>query len=443
MSKDNPYEWDTTASNNADIGGVGIEGSDLPSNFDNALREMMAQQAKRIAAVNGTVASTGSGGAYVVSSGQGYGALADGLEAAFIANHANTGAATLAVDGLTTKAIRLPDGTALIAGDIESGQFCRLAYDAGNEYWLLWSTVAKTGYAPSEAKTAAFSLVAADIGKNFSCDASSGAFTATLPAAATATGRFVAVISNTGATNNVTVDPDGSETINNTSSLILEPGQAALIRCDGTEWSAIAQSATSPITTRGDIIRGDSSGDPERLPLGSAGEVLRSDGSDAAWAKQTVIDTEQATTSGTAFSFTGVPAWARRVTIFFDGVSLTGTDDILVQIGDSGGLETTGYLGASSNSPNGANPIVNNFTNGFGIKGGGNAVVLHGELTLSLMRPAANTWVAKGGLGRSDAASTIITAGSKSLSAALDRLTITRTGSDTFDAGIVNISYEG
>lgn len=248
MTKDNLYEWDATADNNSDIGGIGIEGSNLPSNFDNALREVMAQVADRLAAVNGSLASTGSSNAYVVAAtGLSYGALTDGIEVAFMANHASTGAATLAVDGLTAKAIRKPDGSALIAGDIASGQFCRLVYDAGNEYWLLHSLPANVGYAGSEAKTAAYTVVVADIGKHLSCDASGGAFTVTLPAAATATGRFVAVVSNTGASNNVTIDPDGSETINNETTLTLEPGASVLIRCDGSEWAAVGVAQATAI----------------------------------------------------------------------------------------------------------------------------------------------------------------------------------------------------
>lgn len=245
MTKDNPYEWDATAINNADIGGIGIEGSDLPSNFDNALRELMAQQAKRIAAVNGTIVSTGSSNAYVVSSGQSYGALDDGIEVAFMANHTNTGAATLAVDGLIAKAIRKPDGSALIDGDIENGQFCRLAYDAGNEYWLLSSLPSKVGYAGSVAKTAAFTVATSEIGQIFSCDASGGAFTVTLPAAATATGRFVAAVANTGSSNDVTIDPDGSELVNGETDLVLPPGTSTLLRCDGSEWVAVGAPESS------------------------------------------------------------------------------------------------------------------------------------------------------------------------------------------------------
>lgn len=37
------------------------------------------------------------------------------------------------------------------------------------------------------------------------------------------------------------------------------------------------------ITTEGDLILGDSSGDADRLPIGASGEVLKSDGTTAEW----------------------------------------------------------------------------------------------------------------------------------------------------------------
>lgn len=139
MAKNNPYEWDTDPANNTDVAGTGIQGSNHVSNFDNALREIMAQLAQRLAAVNGTKTTTGSGNAYVVTSGLSYGALVDGLEVGFMANHANTEPPTLAVDGLAAQDIRSTSGLALEPGAITDGQYCRCVYDAGGGYWLLHS----------------------------------------------------------------------------------------------------------------------------------------------------------------------------------------------------------------------------------------------------------------------------------------------------------------
>jgi len=159
----------------------------------------------------------------------------------------------------------------------------------------------------------------------------------------------------------------------------------------------------------------------------------------------TVNGTEQASTSGTAITFTSIPAWVKRITIQFVGVSLSGDSDPMVQIGDSGGLETSGYLGCASAVGNAVSTAADNsITSGFLLTpAGAAAAVWHGHVTLTLEDAANFTWVCSGVIGRSDAASTSFSAGSKSLSAALDRVSVTTVGgSNTFDAGAINILYD-
>jgi hypothetical protein len=153
------------------------------------------------------------------------------------------------------------------------------------------------------------------------------------------------------------------------------------------------------------------------------------------------LGTEQASTSGTSIDFTGIPAWAKRITIMFVGVSTSGNSFGIIQLGDAGGVETTGYLSVLSTVDTGAGATA--LTTGFGATGGGATAFYHGSVTLSLEDSAGFTWVASGVLNRSDVAQTFQSAGSKSLSAALDRVRITTVnGTDTFDAGAINIIYE-
>ena len=151
--------------------------------------------------------------------------------------------------------------------------------------------------------------------------------------------------------------------------------------------------------------------------------------------------TAQASTSGTAVNFTGIPSWAKRITLSFAGVSLSGSDDILIRLGDSGGLENTGYLSASSLA--GESSIVSgNYSNSFGITAGAGAAVWHGSVTFTLIDAATNTWAASGTFARSDTPRLLSIAGSKALSATLDRVGVLPAGSNTFDAGSINIQYE-
>jgi hypothetical protein len=158
-------------------------------------------------------------------------------------------------------------------------------------------------------------------------------------------------------------------------------------------------------------------------------------------ARNLVLGTE-VSASGTSVDFTGIPSWVKRISIAFSDISTNGTDHLLVQLGDSGGVETSGYLGASSSSPNGASPNAANFLTGFGIYSAAAANVFQGVIVLSLAN-STNKWVASGIFGRSDGGVTVSTAGVKSLSATLDRVRITTSGgANTFDAGSLNILYE-
>jgi hypothetical protein len=155
-----------------------------------------------------------------------------------------------------------------------------------------------------------------------------------------------------------------------------------------------------------------------------------------------VADTAKTATS-TAVDFTGIPSWVKRITVMFVGVSTNGTSPPQIQIG-AGSVTTSGYLGTNSIL---TNVSVNSYlyTSGFGIGAStGNwasTVVVHGAIVLNLQ--TGNTWAAAGSVGRSDAASTYFTNGSLALGGVLDRVRITTVnGTDTFDAGSINILYE-
>lgn len=154
-----------------------------------------------------------------------------------------------------------------------------------------------------------------------------------------------------------------------------------------------------------------------------------------------VQGTAQASTSGTSIDFTSLPTGIKSIVVSFVGVSTNGTDNILIQLGDSGGVETSGYLGSASRATTAV--TAENPTTGFAaVIVNAAASVWHGAITLSLVNAATFTWTAAGMTGNSTAGQTCFVAMSKSLSAVLDRVRITTvSGVDTFDAGSINIQY--
>ena len=175
---------------------------------------------------------------------------------------------------------------------------------------------------------------------------------------------------------------------------------------------------------------------------GSNNVVLNTDGTTTIAAPSNIIKsgTAVASTSGTAIDFTSIPSWAKRVTVMFGGVSTSGTSNLQIQIG-SGSFATTGYVSASSLLE--AGTISSSFTSGFGIRSNAAAAINNGAVIITSL--SGNAWCAQGVLSiTTSTTGTITTGGSVTLSGTLDRVRITTVnGTDTFDAGSINILYEG
>jgi hypothetical protein len=141
----------------------------------------------------------------------------------------------------------------------------------------------------------------------------------------------------------------------------------------------------------------------------------------------------------TAADFTGIPPWAKRVTLMWSGLSVSGTDSFLVQIGDSGGFATTLYNGGGSRMGGGSIASAG-YTTGFGFANVTAAQLFSGFITI--VNVTGNVWSATGMQGTDATEQNSITAGTRTLSGALTQVRMTRTGTNTFDAGTINVMWE-
>lgn len=190
------------------------------------------------------------------------------------------------------------------------------------------------------------------------------------------------------------------------------------------------------------VLTGDTSGSGTITVPAVAGSFTATIGSATGTHYPFTAATAVASTSGTSIDFTSIPSWVKRITVQFVGVSTNGTSPILIRSG-SGAIETSGYLSASIDLVNSTAVFGRNDTSGFSVCSPSAAYVLHGAIVLSLQTASANTWVISGTLARSDAAGGTFNGGSKSFSGVIDRVRITTAnGTDTFDAGSINILYE-
>jgi hypothetical protein len=150
--------------------------------------------------------------------------------------------------------------------------------------------------------------------------------------------------------------------------------------------------------------------------------------------------TAVASTSGVSVDFNSIPSWAKRITVMFGGVSLSSTSLPLIQIGPSV-VVTTGYKSGTYYAAGIAQVATSGFI--FGVPGGSAGNTYNGAYTLSLL--GSNQWVGSGVASVNDANSgSIMAGGAVTLAGALTNLRVTSvSGTDTFDAGSINIMYEG
>lgn len=147
------------------------------------------------------------------------------------------------------------------------------------------------------------------------------------------------------------------------------------------------------------------------------------------------------TLSGSNVDVTGIPATARRVTVMIDNMSTNGTTVPLIQLGDAGGIETSGYTGSIAYAAT-SGTASTQLSTGVSLQTNTTAAhVFNGKVTFDLMDATTNLWSFSGLLGRTEGALAYMVQGSKTLSATLTQIRIT-VGASTFDSGTASVSWE-
>lgn len=147
--------------------------------------------------------------------------------------------------------------------------------------------------------------------------------------------------------------------------------------------------------------------------------------------------TAVASTSGTSIDFTSIPAGVKRITVMFSGVSTSGTSNFLIQLG-AGSVTSSGYVSRATS----ISAQVTN-TTGFIITQALAAApdTITGNIIVCTL--GSNVWVSGGQINDVGQNAIIMSSGNVTLSGTLDRVRITTVnGTDTFDAGSINILYE-
>ena len=211
----------------------------------------------------------------------------------------------------------------------------------------------------------------------------------------------------------------------NTNSVVVHRGAGALqLNAQDTGGSIQLQTQS---TTRLDIN-------------GTTGHVSCSSGVSGSLTRSTAVTT----TSGTSVSFTSLPSWVKRISIHLSGVSLSGTDNLLVRLSTGGTFVTSGYTAGHNYTDGVALSVGAGVTSTAGLTIGlGNAANIQtGTYTLTNIKD--NIWIGQYvGVYDNDTRYVAYGAGKVDVGGTLDGIRLLPTGANTFDAGTVNITYQG
>ena len=229
--------------------------------------------------------------------------------------------------------------------------------------------------------------------------------------------KSVTIVHPSSAVNNIVNDASGNVAVGNNLTVA------------GTATLTGATTVTGTLTVGGAAV-------VAVAPTATGNVVFSTNGTTWSSTAKIVQGTAVASTSGTSIDFTGIPSWVKRITVMFNGVSTNGTSSLLIQIG-SGSIATSGYFSGSFQQDADATS-----TAGFIIRAALAADNVYGRMEISLLNAATYIWSESHGAYRSGGVS-VAGGGAATLSGVLDRLRITTVGgTDTFDAGSINIMYE-
>lgn len=355
--------------------------------------------------------------------------LTDQMLVALVSSGANTSATpSFTPDGLTTRTIVKGGGLALVAGDIgEAGAVHLLEYNLANTRWELLNPFSVITAA---AKTILDDATVAAIATTLGLGTASNPEFATLELGHASDTTFARVSAGVAAVEG--------------KNITLVGGTDVVVADGGTGVSAL---------TSNNLVIGAGTSPVTFIAPGTSGNILTSNGT--VWASSTpasgsgfTVGTAVATTSGASASITGIPAGTKVIHMNLYGVSVAAVGDFLtVQLGDAGGLETTGYTGTAIYTLATTIAATLNHGTGWNITAIDSSMratqTYSGQITLVLEKSASFKWTMKGSLhvDSVDAGNmqSCFFGGIKTLSAELTQLALLADGA--FDAGEIQITY--
>jgi hypothetical protein len=383
------YSWSTTAGTNASSdAAINWAEGQLPSTVNDSARAMMAALAAWVKDSGGGNTTGGTTTAYTLSSSQAMLSKTAAL-IAFKAHATNTGACTLNVDSLGASALRSSTGAALVAGDIAIGNIYLATWVSGSSEWLLVNNPAGNVKLSGGTMTGLLIL---------SADPSNvlGAATKQYADAVGTTAQAKTISAGTG------LSGGGALSTNPTLSIANSGVTATQLASDAVVTAKILDANVTP-----------------------------------AKLSQPFTAMTATTASGTGVNFGSIPSWVKRITVLCRAVAFSGADVLRLQIGPSGGVETSGYAGITGTCTGGT---MTSLGSGFDVAFGASTSPVYGRFVIDYI--GSNIWVCTGQISIVTGSNVSVISGTKTLAGTLTQLTVKGVSGQSFSGGTIQVNYE-
>jgi hypothetical protein len=400
----------------------GIEDTTAPSAVADRYQAFQGAMARYLADVaSGLTVSSSSSTAYAVTANNLTTTLIDGWQLIVEMTPTNSAVSpTLNVNNSGAKRLESVRGTSLSANDIIAGSRILVSYDQTNDVWLVIGGLAPPPAAAAEVHTDMEQDASPELGGNLGVqtyELVDGSGNELLEFATNASAVNHILITNSATTATPSIKATGGDS--NVGLLLQGKGVGHVQLGDaGLEWPDADGSDGQLLSTNG----------------GGSLSFVNDGGANA-------VTTDVNVSGGADALFTLVPSGTTQILINFEGVSSNGTGSPIVTLGDSGGLETSGYVASTVNLKHNTATVVSYSTSNFPIDIDDGTSELSGVMILSLKDATNNTWVTSG-VFKMWTNNVVFTAGHKSLSAELTQLKVEAPSSDVFDGGSVSITFQ-